>query len=134
MRLSSPPSATTSQVAPEPATERPWTTWYEAYGDAIYRYLRFQVPSADLAEDLTAEVFLRAVRSADRFDPTRGSARGWLLRIAQNALRDHRRQARRRPQVSLTTLRDLRYEAPSPEERLLWEEQVAALLAAMAEL
>ena len=31
-------------------------------------------------------------------------------------------------------MRDLEYQAPSPEERLLWEEEVAGLLAAMAEL
>jgi RNA polymerase sigma factor (sigma-70 family) len=31
-------------------------------------------------------------------------------------------------------MRDLQCDAPSPEERLLWEEEVAGLLAAMAEL
>jgi RNA polymerase sigma factor (sigma-70 family) len=36
--------------------------------------------------------------------------------------------------LSLTALRDLEYEAPSPEERLLWEEEVARLLSAIAEL
>ena len=108
--------------------------WYEAYGGALYSYLRFHVPSPDLAEDLTAEVFLRALRSFPRFDSTLGSPRAWLFRIAQNALRDHLRQARRRKVVSLVGMRDLEYQAPSPEERLLWEEEVAALLAAVAEL
>jgi RNA polymerase sigma factor (sigma-70 family) len=31
-------------------------------------------------------------------------------------------------------MHDLEYQAPSPEERLLWEEEVARLLVAMAEL
>jgi RNA polymerase sigma factor (sigma-70 family) len=31
-------------------------------------------------------------------------------------------------------MRDLQCEAPSPEERLLWEEEVATLMAAMADL
>lgn len=108
--------------------------WYEAYGGQLYSYLRFRILSPDLAEDLTAEVFLRALRSFDRFDPSAGSPRAWLFRIAQNALRDHLRQARRRQVVSLGGMRDLEYQAPSPEERLLWEEEVAELLAAMAEL
>jgi RNA polymerase sigma-70 factor (ECF subfamily) len=108
--------------------------WYEAYGGSLYSYLRFHLPSADLAEDLTAEVFLRALKSADRFDPSRGTPRAWLFRIAQNALRDHQRQARRRAVVSMTALRDLEWESPSPEERLLWEEEVARLLSALAEL
>lgn len=34
----------------------------------------------------------------------------------------------------MASLRDLEYEAPSPEERLLWEEEVARLLGAVAML
>jgi RNA polymerase sigma-70 factor (ECF subfamily) len=105
--------------------------WYEAYGAQLYSYLRFHVPSPDLAEDLTAEVFLRALRSFGRFDPSAGSPRAWLFRIAQNALRDYQRQAKRRQILPIAGMRDLRCEAPSPEERILWEEEVAGLLVAM---
>ena len=108
--------------------------WYEAYGGQLYSYLRFHLSSPDLAEDLTAEVFLRALQSFPRFDPAIGGPRAWLFRIAHNALRDHQRQARRRQVVPLAGMRDLEYQAPSPEERLLWEEEVARLLAAVAEL
>jgi RNA polymerase sigma-70 factor (ECF subfamily) len=108
--------------------------WYEAYGTQIYSYLRFHLPSADAAEEVTAETFYKAVRSADRFDPARGEARLWLFRIARNALRDHQRRARIRRHLPLGHLRDLVAEAPSPEERLLWEEQVAQLLEAVAGL
>jgi RNA polymerase sigma factor (sigma-70 family) len=109
-------------------------SWYEAYGSQLYGYLRFHVPSPDVAEDLTAEVFLRAVRSHHRFNPSLGSPRAWLFRIARNALRDHQRQSRRRRLVSIAGMRDLSCDAPSPEERLLWEEEVGRLLAALAEL
>ena len=117
-----------------PVAEATCRQWYEAHGQAVYSYLRFHLPAADQAEDLTADVFLRAVRAADRFDPARGSARPWLLRIARNALHDHLRRERRRRQVPIGDLADLRSEAPSPEERLLWEEEVARLLAAVADL
>jgi len=108
--------------------------WYEAHGAAIYSYLRFHLPSADAAEDVTAETFFKAVRAADRFDPARGEARLWLFRIARNALRDYQRRDRLRRHLPMGHLRDLVAEAPSPEERLLWEEQVGRLLAAMAGL
>jgi RNA polymerase sigma-70 factor (ECF subfamily) len=108
--------------------------WYEAHGTAVYGYLRFHLTSAEEAEDLTAEVFLRAVRAADRFDPSRGSPRNWLLRIARNTLRDHLRRERRRRPAPSGAMYDLRSEAPSPEERLLWEEEVGRMLAAVAEL
>jgi RNA polymerase sigma-70 factor (ECF subfamily) len=108
--------------------------WYEAHGRAVYSYLRFHLSSADEAEDLTADVFLRAVRAEERFDSTRASARTWLLRIARNALLDHVRRERRRQQVPLGALRDLHSDAPSPEERVLWEEEVGRLLSAVAGL
>jgi RNA polymerase sigma-70 factor (ECF subfamily) len=108
--------------------------WYEAHGRAVYGYLRFHLSSADEAEDLTADVFLRAVRAELRFDPARASVRTWLLRIARNALLDHVRRERRRQQVPLGALRDLHSDAPSPEERVLWEEEVGRLLGAVARL
>jgi RNA polymerase sigma-70 factor (ECF subfamily) len=108
--------------------------WYEEHGRAIYSYLRFQLGSADEADDLTADVFLRAVRSADRFDPIRGTARSWLFRIAQNVLRDHGRRERRRRLVPLTGFRDLHADAPSPEEQVLRREEVGCLLEALADL
>jgi hypothetical protein len=78
--------------APTPAEAPPESTapalcrqWYHAYGRAIYSYLRFHLASADEADDLAAEVFLRALRRFDQFDHSRGSPRAWLFRIAQNA-------------------------------------------------
>jgi len=40
--------------------------WYHAHGAAVYGYFRFHVPAIDVAEDLTAETFLKLVRSARR--------------------------------------------------------------------
>ncbi|MGH7525258.1 MAG: RNA polymerase sigma factor [Gemmatimonadales bacterium] len=108
--------------------------WYEAHGVAVYNYFRFHVPQADVAEDLTAETFLKVVRAADRFDPLRGSPKAWILTVARNILTDWRRRARLRQYVALGTMHDLVYEAPSPEERLLREEEVGRLLDAVATL
>jgi RNA polymerase sigma-70 factor (ECF subfamily) len=108
--------------------------WYAEHGRAIYRYLRFHVDSADTAEDLAADVFLRAFEAADRFDPARAEARVWLFGIARNALRDHFRRQKVRRHVDVGALRDVAIEAPSPEERLLREEAVARLLEGVAQL
>lgn len=108
--------------------------WYETYGAAVYRYLRFHVDSADTAEDLAADVFLRAFEAAERWDPERAEARVWLFGIARNLLRDHRRRTRVRRHVAIGEFRDLVCDAPSAEERLLAEERAAGLLAAVAQL
>jgi len=108
--------------------------WFEAHGTGVYNYFRFHVPLVDVAEDLTAETFLKVVRAAGRFDPNRGSAKAWILTTARNVLTDWRRRARLRQYVSIGTMHDLVHDAPSPEERLLREEEVGRLLDAVATL
>ncbi len=123
----------TSRTAPDQG-EALCREWYEAHGVAVYNYFRFHVPQADVAEDLTAETFLKVVRSADRFDPAKGSPKAWILTVARNVLIDWRRRARLRQYVTIGTMHDLVYEAPSPEERLLREEEVGRMLDAVAGL
>jgi RNA polymerase sigma-70 factor (ECF subfamily) len=123
-----------SKSAPAQAAETLCREWYEAYGAPVYNYFRFHVPLPDVAEDLTAETFLKVVRARDRFDPARGSPKAWILTVARNVLGDWRRRARLRQYVALGTMHDLICEAPSPEERLLREEEVGRLLDAVATL
>jgi RNA polymerase sigma-70 factor, ECF subfamily len=123
-----------SGSAPARGAEALCREWYEAYGAAVYNYFRFHVPLPDVAEDLTAETFLKVIRAAGRFDPERGRPKAWILTVARNVLGDWRRRARLRQYVALGTMHDLIYEAPSPEERLLREEEVGRLLDAVATL
>ena len=129
-----PDSPPTSLSTPTSRGEALCREWYEAHGTAVYNYFRFHVPLADVAEDLTAETFLKVVRAADRFDPLKGTAKAWILTVARNVLTDWRRRARLRQYVTLGTMHDLVCEAPSPEERLLREEEVGRLLDAVGTL
>jgi RNA polymerase sigma-70 factor (ECF subfamily) len=127
-------SAPSSPSQPLERAEALCREWYEAYGIAVYNYFRFHLPVADIAEDLTAETFLKVVRAAHGFDPARGTAKAWILTVARNVLADWRRRARLRQYVTIGTMHDLVCEAPSPEERLLREEDVGRLLDAVATL
>jgi len=61
---------------------------YERYVDRVYGYIAHRVDSRADAEDLTGEVFLRALANLGRFR-WRGSMLPWLLTIAHNLVADH---------------------------------------------
>jgi RNA polymerase sigma factor (sigma-70 family) len=68
---------------------------YERHLDAVALYLIRRV-GGGLAEDLAAEVFVRAFRARASYRPMHETARPWLFGIAANLVADHRRAERRR--------------------------------------
>ena len=109
---------------------RDFETWYVEHQSAVYRYVRFRVATREAAEDVTSLVFMKALRSFDRYDPERASPRTWLLRIARNAVTDHLRALKRRGSlhVSLDRIPDLVADVPSHEERVIKQERIQRLL------
>lgn len=61
---------------------------YREHVTPVWRYVRARVPSDADAEDVTSEVFVRAMRSWKRFDPQRGSVGAWLTGIAHHVVAD----------------------------------------------
>ena len=105
-------------------------SWYRTHLSAVYRYVRFRVATRESAEDVTSEIFIKALRSFHRYDASIASPRTWLLRIARNAVTDHLRSLRRRGflHVSLDRVPDLVAEVPTQEERMLRQERIQTLL------
>jgi RNA polymerase sigma factor (sigma-70 family) len=60
--------------------------FYRRYERPVLGYFLRRTGRADLAADLTAEVFARVIESRGRFDPDRGEPRSWLFAIARNVL------------------------------------------------
>jgi RNA polymerase sigma factor (sigma-70 family) len=60
--------------------------FYGRHEDAILGFFLKRSGKADVAADLTAEVFARALEGRRRFDLRKGDARGWLFGIARNLL------------------------------------------------
>lgn len=104
--------------------------WYVEHRTAVFRYVRFRVATREAAEDVTSIVFMKALRSFDRYDASRASPRTWLLRIARNAVTDHLRALKRRGSlhVSLDRIPDLVADVPSHEERVIRQERIQRLL------
>jgi len=68
----------------------------ERHLDDVHAYLVYFTRDREVAEDLTAETFERALRQWRRFDPRRGSARTWLCQLARTTALDHFRSEERR--------------------------------------
>jgi len=121
-----------------PAADLPpdFEAWFRDHRESVYRYVRFRVSTREVAEDLTSEVFLKALRALGRYDRKRSAPRTWLLRIARNTVTDHLRTLRRRGSlhISLDRVPDLVSHGPSQEERILREEELKRLFNAAATL
>jgi len=72
--------------------------FFHRYHFAVYRYFLRLLGQAELAEDLTQEVFVRIVRSAGRYTP-QGREAAWVFTIVRAVEVEHARRADRAPQV-----------------------------------
>jgi RNA polymerase sigma-70 factor (ECF subfamily) len=68
---------------------------FDRYLAPVYEFVFYRVGRrADTAEEVTQEVFARALSHMDRYDPTRGDFGQWLGGISRNAIRDLARRSR----------------------------------------
>jgi RNA polymerase sigma-70 factor, ECF subfamily len=65
---------------------------YERHVDRIYAYVSRRTGNRAAAEDITSQVFERALASIGRFEWRGLPVSVWLFRIAANALADHWRE------------------------------------------
>ncbi len=70
---------------------------YRLYGGELYGFTLKALGDRGAAEEIVQEVFLRAWRHADSYDPARAGVRTWLYQIARHAIIDARRRAAVRP-------------------------------------
>jgi RNA polymerase sigma-70 factor (ECF subfamily) len=101
---------------------------FDQYSQAVYDFLFRMTRRADLAEDLTQETFLNIVRTPERFDPSRGSAKAYLFAIARNLALKHYRDRGQEKQMG-----DLELQTWSTDPRELLDAG-AAVAAAVSSL
>src|SRR5207253_10440164 len=75
---------------------------YERYRDPVYRYCLTRTGAKHEAEDLVADVFLRAMEALDRYEDRGLPFVAFLFRVARNAAIDKSR--RTRPDLSVDEL------------------------------
>lgn len=111
---------------------------YDLYADRIYRYLLARVGDADLAADLTTELFLRVMKHIPRFRLNHrrpaASFSAWIYRIAANLVADHHRAERRLRQVALDEKLPVSAGEPGLQRGVERQEALAQLGRALEEL
>lgn len=99
---------------------------YDRYVDQVYRYVYYRVGSAQVAEDLTSEAFLRAFKRITSFTWQGRDVGAWFVTIARNLIADHYKSSRQRLE---TTTEDVSSVTGAP--RLVEDGPERAVLEAM---
>jgi RNA polymerase sigma-70 factor (ECF subfamily) len=74
---------------------------YNLHVDRIYQYVRYRTGDDQTAEDITAEVFLRAIESLGTYNDRGAPFVAWLYRIAHARVIDYWRSSKRRQTAPL---------------------------------
>jgi len=74
---------------------------YESHFDKIYRYVILRIGNRTEAEDMTQQVFLKALRSIHSFKWKGIPFSAWLFRIAHNLVVDYLRKERKQATIPL---------------------------------
>ena len=74
---------------------------YEKHFDSIYRYVALKIGDKVEAEDMTQQVFLKALQSISSFKWKGTPFSAWLFRIAHNQVVDYLRKKARQATVPL---------------------------------
>lgn len=78
-----------------------FTELYDKYFDKIYRYVAVKVGDRMEAEDITQQVFLKAIKSISAFKWKGFPFSSWLFRIAHNQVVDYLRKKKKQATVAL---------------------------------
>jgi RNA polymerase sigma-70 factor, ECF subfamily len=106
---------------------------YDRHVAAIYRYVYYRVRDDAEAEDLTSDVFMKALRAIPRYEP-RQAFLAWLYRIARNAVIDHVRRGGRQVSFEDALRHPEVHNAIDPDLEVLAGSDKATLRSALGQL
>lgn len=107
---------------------------YERYVDRIYNYVYYRTGNVADAEDLTARIFMRAMKHIPRYQDQGVPFSAWLYRIAHNLVANFHRDRSRRKILALDDVLQWHVTEDSPELETQLLEDKAVLLQAIRRL
>jgi RNA polymerase sigma-70 factor (TIGR02952 family) len=107
---------------------------YDHYVTMVHRYVYHRVGDRALAEDVTSETFVRALRRIDSLSFQGRDVGAWLVTIARNIIRDHVKSSRYRLEVATADMRDADQATDGPEDAVVQHLTNQQLLACVQQL
>jgi len=105
---------------------------YDHYFAQIYRFVYSRLRDQDAAEDVTSEVFFKALRAIHRYKPSGHPFSAWLYQISVNAIADHYRS--KRPEQDLDAAIGVSDKQAPVDERIAQRDEAARIWAAIDSL
>jgi RNA polymerase sigma-70 factor (ECF subfamily) len=106
---------------------------YDRYFEDVYRFVYYKLNDAQVAEDVSSDVFVRLLEAIKKKRGPQTNIKGWLIATASNAVADYLRVSYRRPTEDLSdAMPDEK--ASTLREEIDRREQVDSVQEAYAEL
>lgn len=107
---------------------------YDRYVDLVFRFAYHRLGDRAMAEDITSETFVRALRRLDSLSYQGRDVGAWLVTIARNLVFDHLKSSRHRMEIVTDDLRQADRATDGPEAAVLDRLTNAALLRCVRQL
>jgi RNA polymerase sigma-70 factor, ECF subfamily len=95
--------------------EQEFQAFYEKYLLFVYRYIYSKIGSREEAEDLTSQVFMKALKNID-YQRDQHSLQKWLVQVMKTTIADYWRMHYQLSSHSLEQLLDAGWEGPIEHE------------------
>ena len=92
---------------------------FERYYDVVFRFVLFRTNDRPLAEDITSETFVRALRRIGSVTYQGRDIAAWFVTIARNLIFDHVKSSRYRLESTTADMLDLSPSTHGPEQQVL---------------
>ncbi|HEV3123337.1 MAG TPA: sigma-70 family RNA polymerase sigma factor [Candidatus Dormibacteraeota bacterium] len=102
---------------------------YDHYFGQIYRFVYSRLRDQDSAEDVTSDVFFKALRAIHRYRPSGHPFSAWLYQISVNAIADHYRG--KRPEAELDSAMGVSDRQLPVDEQIAQRDEAARVWAAI---
>jgi RNA polymerase sigma factor (sigma-70 family) len=105
---------------------------YDRHFQQIYRFVYSRVREQTAAEDVTSEVFIKALKAMPRYQDTGRPFAAWLYQISVNAIADRYRTLR--PTHALDDFHDLSVGGPAIDEQAAQQDEIRRIWRMVEEL